>query len=136
MIRTRQIILLISGIILVVSLFLPGFVFAQTTPTPTPASSAGCNIKLGVPIPVVQGTTFMVRDCVADLGDFLSVMYLFLIQLAALAAIIMIIVAGLQFTSSSGDPTAIQAAKDRITNALVGLALLVLASVIIGFLKT
>ena len=51
--------------------------------------------------------------------------------LIGLAAVLVIVVAGIQYTTSQGDPAAIKSAKSRIVNAVVGLILLSLMFVIL-----
>lgn len=52
---------------------------------------------------------------------------------AALISIIFVVVGGLKYTLSSGDPQGLASAKNTILSALVGLVLAVSAFAIIGF---
>ena len=51
-------------------------------------------------------------------------------------AVLMIIVAGFRFVASSGDSNKVGAAKNTIVYALIGLAIVVLAQVIVHFVIT
>ncbi len=57
----------------------------------------------------------------------------FISILAGIAAVIMIIIAGLQFVTSSGDPAKTQSAKNMIIYALIGLVVIALAGSAISF---
>lgn len=60
---------------------------------------------------------------VVDLAQYLGIVYNFLISIAGLVASVMMIVGGFQYLTSGGDAGKIGAAKTRITNALMGLLL-------------
>jgi hypothetical protein len=64
------------------------------------------------------------------LDQIVAWFYALLVGLSGLAAFIMIVWGGIQWMTSSGDPTRTSEAKDRIQKALLGL-LLVLASFLI-----
>jgi len=53
--------------------------------------------------------------------------------LTGIVAVIMIIVSGLRFITSSGDPTKTKSARANMTSALIGLVIVVLAWAIISF---
>ena len=59
------------------------------------------------------------------LAEYIRAVYQYAVAAASVLAIIMIIVAGLQWTISGGNTERITAAKKRISNALVGLSLAV-----------
>ena len=48
-------------------------------------------------------------------------------------AILMVAIAGFKYVMSMGDPTATKKAKDTILYALIGLAVVIFANVIVGF---
>lgn len=52
---------------------------------------------------------------------------------AGLLAVIFIIVGGIKYASSSGDPKRIESAKQTLLYAVIGLVVAMLARVIIGF---
>jgi hypothetical protein len=57
-----------------------------------------------------------------------------LIHIAALAAVAMVIYSGFRYTTSQGDPEQTARAKGTLVNALVGLAIAVMAASIITFI--
>lgn len=54
--------------------------------------------------------------------------------ITAIAAVIVIMVAGFRYITSVGDPASINAAKNAILYALIGLVVAILAPFIIGFI--
>ncbi|MCH7552022.1 hypothetical protein IIB49_01380 [Patescibacteria group bacterium] len=65
-----------------------------------------------------------------SLAQIVAWFYALLVGVSGLAAFVMIIAGGVQWMTSTGDPTKISSAKDKIQKALLGL-LLVLASFLI-----
>jgi hypothetical protein len=63
----------------------------------------------------------------ADVGALLSNILALLFFFAALLAFIFIIIGGIQWITAGGDKAAAQAARDRITAAVVGLLIVVAA---------
>lgn len=59
-----------------------------------------------------------------------------LIRIAGLLAVLFIIYGGIRYIISQGQPENIQAAKRTLTNAVIGLALAILASTIVGFIAS
>ena len=57
------------------------------------------------------------------LGEYLSAIYKYAVVVASVLAVIMIIVAGMQWTMSGGNPNTISSAQKRIGGALIGLIL-------------
>jgi hypothetical protein len=57
----------------------------------------------------------------------------FLLVIVGIAAVIMIMIGGIQYVLSSGDPQRINGAKDMIIYALVGLVVALIAKGIIAF---
>lgn len=55
-----------------------------------------------------------------------------LLRVAGMAAVVFIVIAGIQFITSAGNPDQARGARTRIINALVGLAIVVVA---IGFVS-
>ena len=81
---------------------------AQTGDTSTEACSTGEEC-------LNQGATGKVMDVLIIGLNILS-------GAVGLLAVIMLVVAGIQYSASNGDPNAVGAAKKRITNTLLGLA--------------
>ncbi|MCL5407150.1 MAG: pilin [Patescibacteria group bacterium] len=64
-------------------------------------------------------------------GDYITLLYKWVLPFAAGLAVLMIIYAGYLYITSQGNPDNIKQAKDYIIGALVGLALIILAGVIL-----
>ncbi|MEK7516486.1 MAG: hypothetical protein AAB562_02720, partial [Patescibacteria group bacterium] len=60
---------------------------------------------------------------VQDLGQYLSILYNYLIGIAGVLATVMIMVGGVRWLLAAGDPGKIGAAKETIGSAVIGLAL-------------
>lgn len=65
------------------------------------------------------------------ISDFLPAIF----AIAGFIAIIMIIISGIQFMTSSGNPEAAAAARGRLVFALIGFALIALSFVILQFVE-
>ncbi|MFZ2681551.1 MAG: 3D domain-containing protein [Patescibacteria group bacterium] len=61
------------------------------------------------------------------LGVYIKAWYLFLLGAATLVAVTMMMIGGLQYATARGDSNQVSAAKQRISNAVVGVILLLLA---------
>lgn len=57
-----------------------------------------------------------------------------LLRVAAIAAVGFVIYGGFAFISSQGDPAKTAQARSTVINALIGLAIAILAGVIVGFI--
>ncbi len=57
------------------------------------------------------------------IGEYLSIIYRYLVVLAGLVAVIMIIIGGIQWTASGGNSSSIDSAKNKIIGAVTGLGL-------------
>ena len=83
------------------------------------ASAAEVTYKLAAPLP---GGPVEIDEG----GDFISYMkYLFpfLLSVAAIAALVMFVVGGIQYMASAGNASTVEAAKEKMTQAVVGLIL-------------
>lgn len=89
--------------------------------------------KLGVPIPVKNsyGGGYHMDYC-ATLKEWMTAIYNFLIIAASLGAVLMIIFGGYVYITSDGEPQKTTMAKEIIMGALIGLALLLSASLLIS----
>ncbi|MFA6493383.1 MAG: hypothetical protein WCV58_04550 [Patescibacteria group bacterium] len=65
------------------------------------------------------------------IGNYITILYKWLIPFGAGLAVLMIIYAGYLYITSGGNPDNIKQAKDYIIGALVGLALIILAGIIL-----
>ena len=61
------------------------------------------------------------KDQFTNIGDFILVMYKYLLTIASIVAVVVVIIAGIQWVTSGGNSEAIGSAKKRIAGALVGL---------------
>jgi len=57
------------------------------------------------------------------ISEYLSIVYGASIGIAAILAVVMIVIAGIQYTTSAGKESSISSAKSRIWNAIIGLLL-------------
>jgi hypothetical protein len=70
----------------------------------------------------------------SGLGGIVSAILPWVFGLAGFALLVYLILGGLQFMTSQGDPKAMQAAQAKITNALIGFGVIILASAIVMIL--
>lgn len=70
----------------------------------------------------------------SDIWHIVAAVIEILLRVAAIAAIAMIIYGGISYTMSQGEPEKTGQAKNTIVNALIGLAVAIMASFIIAFL--
>lgn len=56
------------------------------------------------------------------------------LRVAAIVAVVFVIYGGFSYTTSQGDPDATAKAKSTLVNALIGLALAVMAAAIVSFI--
>lgn len=69
-----------------------------------------------------------------DLGVFLTTLLSFFLIITALGSFIYLILGGFQYITSAGDKVHIQAARDRITYAVLGLAIVAGAAALFAVL--
>jgi len=93
--------------IFLILIFLPEIIFAL-------------ELEISWP-PSPFGTTLTEESGLVDLARYL---YDWILFLGGIAALIALIIGGFRYMTSTGNPTALADAKDRITSALIGLALL------------
>ncbi len=89
---------------------------------------------LGFCLPAGQAITkigFGGKTEFAHIGEFIQFIYNYGIILASIISVIMIIVAGLQWTMSGGNTSTIDSAKKRIGGAIVGLVIALLSYTIL-----
>jgi len=67
-----------------------------------------------------------------DLGAFIGVLTSVIFIVAGLAAFFYLILGGFQYITSGGDKASAQTARDRITYAILGLAIIAAAAAILG----
>lgn len=99
--------------------------------TPVAVSAVLCDGQengLNLCYPQFPGAPFLQIDM--PLTQIIAWVYIFVVGISGLAAFVMIVWAGIQWMTSTGDPTKTSDAKDKIRNALLGL-LLILASFVL-----
>jgi hypothetical protein len=64
---------------------------------------------------------------IVNLGVFISKAIQLLVGVAAILLFVFLVWGGIQWLTSGGDKTNVEAARNRITNALIGLAIVALA---------
>lgn len=72
-----------------------------------------------IPLSVHIGTT----KNVADLGDYIQVVYNFALGIAGAVAALMMMIGGFEYLTAAGDKGRVDAGKEKIKNAVIGLAL-------------
>ncbi|TAN34029.1 hypothetical protein EPN28_00780 [Patescibacteria group bacterium] len=83
-----------------------------------------CAGDWGMCLPAGKTTTqiaFGGRKDFENVGEFIAMLYKYALQIAAILAVIVIIIAGVQWTTSGGNSERITSAKKRIFGALIGL---------------
>ena len=71
----------------------------------------------------------------STLTDLIAYLYGWMIAIGGLIAFIIIVIAGFQYLTSSGNPTKTQDAKDKILSAVTGLILLLSTVIILNVLN-
>lgn len=109
------------ALMLMVSLALPTAGFAQDT-----CGEGEHEVTVGVDV-----------GCAGDrnpIYDYLSAVIKFLSAGVGLVVVLMIVVSGIQYITSAGNPQGIEAAKKRLTNAIIALLLYIFMAAILNFL--
>lgn len=95
----------------------------------------GDNQKIGFCYPAARAETrisFAGKKSFENIGDFIQYGYRFSILAASVIAVIMIIIAGFQWTASAGSADKIKSAQKRIAGAVMGLTLAILSYIILN----
>lgn len=77
------------------------------------------------------GDVATIKGLECAFGNFISV----ILALAGIVLFLMLVVGGFRYLVSGGDPKAVEAAKGTITQAILGLVILVLAFLILVFIQ-
>ena len=102
----------------------------------TAASSLG--LFLATASPVLADLDFSVRPARGTVnadtspGAIITFVVAFIIIIAVLAALVMIVIGSLQWITSGGDKTKVDAARNHIISAVIGLVVIALSFVIIN----
>lgn len=78
-----------------------------------------------------EGDVATIKGLECAFGNFISV----ILALAGIILFVMLVVGGFRYLVSGGDPKAVEAAKATLTHAILGLVILVLAFLILVFIK-
>jgi hypothetical protein len=81
---------------------------------------------LQVPIPEVSFTKMVMKDGAITtpfIGQYISGVYNFLISIVGVVAAVVMMVGGFQYLTAGGDKSKVDAGKERIRNALMGMVL-------------
>lgn len=66
-----------------------------------------------------------------DVGAYVSTLYVWVLGVGASLGVLIVIYAGYLYTTSQGNPDSLKTAKELIIGVLLGLALIILAGVIL-----
>lgn len=118
---TRAVLVLLTLVVLFVPVQASAADPFNAAPCGEAADSAVCKDKkkTGNPIAGKDGLLVKITRLVAYIGG--------------VAAIIMLIIGGIRYIVSNGDPNKVSGAKDTIVNALIGIAVIVLGSTLIVY---
>jgi len=94
---------------------------------------AVANPFTGIAVPVTQPAN-IVNVNSTNLGNIITQLLPYVFALAAILLLIYLVLGGLQLMTSQGDPKAVEGARAKITNALIGLIVIVLAYAIVKLL--
>lgn len=124
--RLRAIIISLSFFAAVAAGFFGTSAALAQSAASTNAAGAPATLQLEIPIPVSpleQGVS-NAGGAVSDVSQYIGRIYNFAIGIVGLIAAVMMIIGGFQYLTSAGDAGKIGAAKKRITDAIIGLVLM------------
>jgi hypothetical protein len=113
-------------LVLVTTLGLSGVASLSTS-----SAYACTDVTLGSPI---DSSTSVKCSGGGLIFNYLVIIIQFLSGAIGLVIVLMIVIGGVQYITSAGDPGAVKAAKQRIVNAITGLVLFLLMFAILNFL--
>jgi len=115
-------------IAVLVSFIVFNFLFAIQSKADVETEKEKFNYHLMVPLPTASGTVTEVEG----ITDYIKTIYLFAMGIAGVLAMALIVVGGFQWLTATGNTGTISQAKARINNALLGLAVLLLAYLLLN----
>jgi hypothetical protein len=80
-----------------------------------------------VKLPVSTDAPIDVNNQNLKIGEIVSVILPYVFGAAGIALLVFLIIGGLQMMLSRGDPKAMQSAQAKITNALIGFVIIIIA---------
>lgn len=111
-----------AGLGLGVLYFWPQIAFGQIAPTCPGGTTA--SPTTGICLPNNTGTGLRGAN---NLGELLTRVLGILLGIVGLVSIVYIVIGGYKYVTSNGDPEQIESAKGTITNALIGVVVVLLA---------
>jgi len=90
--------------------------------------------ELAVNLDAIQSQGLPGSHLPGTVGDLISVILPYIFYGAGIGLLIYLLLGGLQLMLSQGDPKAVQVAQGKITNALIGFVIIILAAAIAGLL--
>ena len=135
----------LSRIAILLSFLALGFTFSPSQPTYAACSGQGGGDILGIPhwykyLEDDVPTSLVTGKCVAKFTDFKDIVLIVFaiieigIRIATYMGIIFFIYGAIQLTVSQGSPENVNKARQTIINALVGVAIALLATAIVNFI--
>jgi hypothetical protein len=104
------------------------FLFASQSKADVETEKEKFNYHLMVPLPTASGTVTEVER----ITDYIKTIYLFAMGIAGILAMALIVVSGFQWLTATGSMSTIGQAKARISNAILGLIVLLSAYLILN----
>jgi hypothetical protein len=104
------------------------FLFASQSKADVETEKEKFNYHLMVPLPTASGTVTEVEG----ITDYIKTIYLFAMGIAGILAMALIVVSGFQWLTATGSMSTIGQAKARISNAILGLIVLLSAYLILN----
>lgn len=114
--------------IVLVCLFVLSFLFVSQSKADVETEKEKFNYHLMVPLPTASGTVTEVEG----ITDYIKTIYLFAMGIAGILAMALIVVSGFQWLTATGSMSTIGQAKARISNAILGLIVLLSAYLILN----
>ena len=108
--------------------FIFNFLFASQSKADVQTEKEKFNYHLMVPLPTASGTVTEVEG----ITDYIKTIYLFAMGIAGILAMALIVVSGFQWLTATGSMSTIGQAKARITNAILGLVVLLSAYLLLN----
>lgn len=117
-------------------LFVPVFAFGAIINTPNTAHAEDCSVSGGIAAGAsCSKTSDQATNLFGDGGVFQTITNAALYLIGAIS-VIMLIYGGIRYTISGGDSKGVEAAKNTILYAIVGIIVAVLAYAIVNFVLT
>lgn len=115
-----------------VTLLTPAVALAAPPPSTSPADSAKSQVCQGVSSNIT-GSDCNGATAQASLEKIMATVLDILSWVAGIAAVIMVVIAGLKYITSGGDSSSISTAKTSLIYAIVGVIVVAIAQTIVRF---